>query len=106
MQVWDGVSDSRISFCASDLASLSRPFPVQDNQQMARLTENLNLQRALLRHLDETKSVKLLDNVKVDKIETNDEAGGWPVVRTSNGVSLRTRLLVRFIFLQCHRTRC
>lgn len=59
------------------------------------MTENLNLQRGLLKRLDELSTVKLLDNVKVDSIKPEDAGhGSWPIVRLSNGLDLRTRLLV------------
>ncbi len=63
--------------------------------QMARLTENLNLQRALLRHLDSTSAVELFDKVKVQSIQREErEGGGWPLVHLSDGRVLRARLLV------------
>lgn len=62
--------------------------------EMARLTENLNLQRGLLRRLDEMpKQVELMDKVRVEKIHRED-AGSWLVVQLSNGTSIRARLLV------------
>ena len=62
---------------------------------MARLTENLNLQRGLLRSLAE-RPVTIFDNTKVDAIERDDSASGsWPPIHTSNGSVLRARLLVR-----------
>ncbi|KAF8329487.1 uncharacterized protein EI90DRAFT_2923930 [Cantharellus anzutake] len=91
MHVWDGISDARITFSAS---SISR-------SEMARLTENLNLQRALLRRIDELSgpSIRLFDNVKVNTIvrEMGTSAldgGGWPIIVLSNGRSIRARLLV------------
>ena len=85
-QVWDGISDARISFSAADL-------PLQ-TPEMSRMTENLNLQRGLLKHLLRTPEVQLLDNVRVTAIEKEGEANGWPLVRLSNGQTFRTRLLV------------
>lgn len=85
-QVWDGISDARINFSAADL-------PLQA-PEMSRMTENLNLQRGLLKHLSQTPEVQLLDNVRVTAIEKEGEANGWPLVRLSNGRTLRTRLLV------------
>lgn len=63
---------------------------------MARLTENLNLQRALLRHLDLMPGVQVFDKVKVSSIEQERREGGrgWPLVHLSDGRTLRTRLLV------------
>lgn len=60
------------------------------------MTENLNLQRGLLKHLSQMPEVQLLDNVRVIAIEKEDQANGWPLVRLSNGKTFRTRLLVSF----------
>jgi ubiquinone biosynthesis monooxygenase Coq6 len=91
LQVWDGVSDARISFAATDLGLSHRG--------MAQMTENLNIQRALLRSLSSRPQVELADNVKVMTIQQDSaEAGGWPVVHLSNGRSLRARLLVSLIY--------
>lgn len=60
------------------------------------MTENLNLQRGLLKHLSQIPEVQLLDNVRVTAIEKEDEANGWPLVRLSSGQTFRTRLLVSF----------
>jgi ubiquinone biosynthesis monooxygenase Coq6 len=62
---------------------------------MARLTENLNLQRALLRRLEIDKEVRLIDNTRVDMIYREDREGeGWPIVRLADGQQFRARLLV------------
>lgn len=63
--------------------------------QMARLTENLNLQRALLRHIGGNPTTQLLDKTKVHSISRDEhESGGWPLVHLSDGRVLRARLLV------------
>ncbi|KAI0083468.1 hypothetical protein BDY19DRAFT_900279 [Irpex rosettiformis] len=88
MEVWDGISDARIHFSAGDAA-------VEPASQIARLTENLNLQRGLLRHLSQFSEIELADKVKVDSIvQDEQEGGGWPLVHLSDGRVLRTRLLV------------
>ena len=94
LQVWDGLSDARITFSMQD--DMASRLPGMDSQtQMARLTENLNLQRALLRHLGSTSSIELIDKVKVQSIERETrEGGGWPLVHLSDGRVLRPRLLV------------
>lgn len=69
--------------------------------EMARMTENINLQRALLKRLDECPEVRIMDKTKVDSIEQENAAGGWPVVRVSDGSALRARLLVRVLLLNC-----
>ena len=61
---------------------------------MSRMTENLNLQRGLLKSLSQTPEVRLLDNVRVTAIEKEEGGNGWPLVRLSNGQTFRTRLLV------------
>ncbi|GJJ11441.1 hypothetical protein Clacol_005674 [Clathrus columnatus] len=88
MQVWDGISDARIVFAANELSSVSS----QPIQEMARLTENLNLQRALLQCLEAYPGVSLLDKTKVDAINQMDN--GWPVLSLANGRKIQTRLLV------------
>jgi ubiquinone biosynthesis monooxygenase Coq6 len=61
---------------------------------MAKLTENLNLQRGLLRRLKELPGVHLLDKTRVQSILPDTEEGGWPMVHLENGRVLRARLLV------------
>ncbi|KAJ7066691.1 ubiquinone biosynthesis hydrox [Mycena amicta] len=87
MQVWDGISDARIEFPAS-LLGLGLP-----GQGMARMTENLNLQRGLLRHLDAIPEIHVFDKTKVQSIG-HGEPAGWPLVHLDNGRVLRSRLLV------------
>ena len=61
---------------------------------MAWLTENLNLQRALIKHLD-SHQVELLSKTKVESIQAESiDQGGWPIVSLDNGRKLRARLLV------------
>ncbi|KAI0709704.1 ubiquinone biosynthesis hydrox [Cerioporus squamosus] len=94
IQVWDGLSDARVTFSIQDTLASHLPG-IESQPQMARLTENLNLQRALLRHLDSTSAVDLLDKVKVQSIQREErEGGGWPLVHLSDGRVLRARLLV------------
>lgn len=61
---------------------------------MARLTENLNLQRGLLRHLKTHPEIELIDKTKVESIIRDEEEGKWPLVKLANDRILRTRLLV------------
>ncbi|KIK60472.1 hypothetical protein GYMLUDRAFT_43792 [Collybiopsis luxurians FD-317 M1] len=88
MQVWDGVSDARITFSMSELG-----LPASSDG-MARLTETLNLQRSLLRHLNITPTVELTDKSKVMSITSEEIPGGWPLVHLDTGRVLKTRLLV------------
>ena len=85
--MWDGISSARITFSHTDVAA--------NLGEMARLTENLNLQRALLNRLDEMQDqVAILDKTKVSGIVRND-SGSWPVLGLSNGSSIKARLLVK-----------
>ncbi|KAE9406196.1 ubiquinone biosynthesis hydrox [Gymnopus androsaceus JB14] len=88
MQVWDGVSDARITFSASELG-----VPTPD-QGMARLTETLNLQRGLLRHLQSIPDVHVLDKSKVQSITVDETPGSWPLVHLDTGRVLKARLLI------------
>lgn len=93
--MWDGLSDARITFSMQDDLAASLPAA---QAQMATLTENLNLQRALLQHLHSTSTVELMDKVKVQSIvQDEQEGGGWPLVHLSDGRILRARLLVSSI---------
>lgn len=88
LEIWDGVSDARITFTASELG-------IGSEDGMARLTENLNLQRGLLRHLEHFPDIQLLQRTKVKSIiRDEDERGNWPLVFLDNDKILRTRLLV------------
>lgn len=92
MQVWDGLSDARIEFNA--------PHASASAGEMARLTENINLQRGLLRQVEKNASsgmITLLDKTKVSSITSdgeNDASNGWPLVHLTNSQTLRARLLV------------
>lgn len=92
MQVWDGISDARIAFDAAELPSTN----AAESSEMARLTENLNLQRAFLRHLENLQGIHLLQKVRVESIEPEVEGNGWPIVYLSDGTTIRARLLVSF----------
>jgi len=101
MQVWDGISDARIQFLASEVIRPShKPLSVgQDAPEMARLTENLNLQRALLQQLQsQGVHVTLLDKTRVASIVSeqplSSSSSAWPVVQTNTNRRLRARLLV------------
>ena len=73
---------------------------------MARLTENLNLQRAILRHLETVPEVRILENTKVTSISRDEERGGWPLVHLDNNMVLRARLLVRTMSCQIGLSSC
>lgn len=88
MEVWDGTSGARISF---NVAETTR----SQFEGMARLTENLNLQRGLLRLLDNVPAVDLIHQTRVTSIDSESQGfGNWPIVNLNNGRRLRARLLV------------
>jgi len=89
MQVWNGISGARISFDAIETTR-------NQYEGMARLTENLNLQRGLLRLLDNhAPAVDLIHKTRVTSIDRESQTyGTWPIVTLSNGRRLRARLLV------------
>ncbi|KAI9755948.1 MAG: hypothetical protein M4579_004079 [Chaenotheca gracillima] len=98
MQVWDGVTGSRISF---DWPS-TPGGRARKSKTIASMTENLNLTSALLRRLDELGGVSIFDSSAVENIDfgpTESTNGGWdlsswPVVELSGNRSLAARLLV------------
>jgi ubiquinone biosynthesis monooxygenase Coq6 len=71
-----------------------QPLGVGERQSMARLTENVNLQRGLLRALDCSGAVELIDGARVEEITRGTDFGGWPTVTLSSGRRLRARFLV------------
>ncbi|KAF8647752.1 hypothetical protein AX16_006587 [Volvariella volvacea WC 439] len=88
MQIWDGITDARITFSAGEL---NLPNP---QLGMARLTENLNLQRGLLRHIEGLSNIELVDKTRVQCIERDEDRGNWPLVFLDNQRVLRPRLLI------------
>ncbi|KAL9093925.1 MAG: hypothetical protein Q9165_003848 [Trypethelium subeluteriae] len=99
MEVWDGVSDSRISF---DWASVGMPAattPGEDSNIIAHMTENANLTTALLKRLEEVGGVSTMDNTRVSNIELGQDTDtldlrSWPILTLSNGRTLAARLLI------------
>ena len=89
--MWDGLSDARIDFSAAEMVTPGMPAP----SQLSTLVENLNLQRALLRHVSGMASVSVVDKTKVQSIQKEEREGnGWPLIHLSDGRDLRARLLV------------
>ena len=102
MEVWDGVSDARISF---DWQSTDRPVSTSTSSQtatqkiVAYMTENLNLSSALLSRLASLGGVSLFDNTRVGSISYGPETPTvdlrtWPVLTLSSGQVIAARLLV------------
>lgn len=97
MQVWDGVTGSRIEFDWQ-----SRQEANQD-PTIAYMTENDNLVKSLITTLTELGGADIFHGIKVDKISLGPQPGpesesldlsSWPHVQISNGHTLAARLLV------------
>ncbi|KAK9331454.1 hypothetical protein V1520DRAFT_337824 [Lipomyces starkeyi] len=94
MRVWDGVSGARIHFDAFHLGT--------EDGTIAYMTENLNLQHALLSHLNDSPSdppVMILDNTKVEAITKGQkfddlDLSSWPALKLSTGDTIMARLLI------------
>lgn len=87
MQVWDGISGSRIGFNS------------QDSSTIAYMTENVNLVHGLLSRLGELGGACIIDSTRVESISFGEDSGGldlrtWPVVQTTSGRQLTARLLI------------
>lgn len=90
MQVWDGITGSRIEF---DWPRASQ------GKTIAYMNENLNLTSGLLKRIDELSGVSIFDNTKVENIELGQETEtadlrSWPVIQLSGGRQLAARLLI------------
>lgn len=105
MRVWDGVTGAKIHLDAALLNGSG--LNVKENT-IAYMVENLNLQSAALKRLDECRAqgshIDLIQKVKVAEIEKSvqdtplKEEGldlhDWPTVHLDNGKKLKARLLV------------
>lgn len=95
MQVWDGVSGSRISF---DWASVSRQ--ADQPTTIAYMIENANLTTGLLNRLSELGDVTTFSPTRVESIQLGTDTpdgldlSSWPVITLSDGRTLAARLLV------------
>ncbi|KAI9736909.1 MAG: putative ubiquinone biosynthesis monooxygenase [Claussenomyces sp. TS43310] len=90
MQVWDGITGSRVEF---DWPQASQ------GKTIAYMTENLNLTSALLKRIDELSGVSIFDNTKVERIELGQDTEAadlrsWPIVQLTGGRQLAARLLL------------
>lgn len=99
MQVWDGVSDARISFDWDTARSLLTPRKPSQPTTIAYMIENVNITTALLSRLEELGDVDIFSSTKVDSIELGKDTqdldfSSWPIVSLSNGKTLAARLLV------------
>ncbi|KAI9812422.1 MAG: putative ubiquinone biosynthesis monooxygenase [Pycnora praestabilis] len=97
MQVWDGVSGSRIAF---DWQANAEPSQRTSQQKpIAHMVENLNLTSGLLGRLDELGGTSIFDSSQVDEVflgkETEEiEISSWPTVKLADGRTLGARLLI------------
>ena len=98
MQVWDGVSGSRIEF---DWAQHSHPKTSQ-SKTIAYMTENANLLRALQTRLSELPTVSTFSPTTVTSITPGPtpsdpqtpDLSSWPHIQLSTSQILATRLLI------------
>ncbi|TLD24602.1 ubiquinone biosynthesis hydrox [Venturia nashicola] len=93
MQVWDGLSDSRISFDWAQTSGAS------SSSTIAYMIENTNIVGALQNRLATLGGSTIASPVKVSSINFGEETetldlSSWPVVSLDNGQQLAARLLV------------
>ncbi|KAF2634910.1 ubiquinone biosynthesis hydrox [Massarina eburnea CBS 473.64] len=99
MQVWDGVSDARISFDWDSARSLFTPRKPQQPTTIAYMIENANTVTTLLTRLEELGGVDMFSSTKVDSIDLGTDTeqvdlSSWPILTLSNSKTLAARLLV------------
>ncbi|KAK9456281.1 hypothetical protein V1511DRAFT_269426 [Dipodascopsis uninucleata] len=90
MRVWDGITGASIRFDA---------FQSNIGHDIAYMTENINLQHALLERLDELGSIDIFDGTKVLDIKNGEkyddvDLSSWPALHLSSEDTLFARLLV------------
>jgi ubiquinone biosynthesis monooxygenase Coq6 len=99
MQVWDGVSNSRISFDWDSAQTPWKPRSPSQSNTIAYMIENLNTTTTLLSRVSELGGVTTYSPTRVESIELGAETPeldlrSWPVLTLSNGKTLAARLLV------------
>jgi ubiquinone biosynthesis monooxygenase Coq6 len=99
MQVWDGVSDARISFDWESARSFLSPRQPSQPTTIAYMIENVNITATLLSRLSELGGVDIHSSTKVNSIELGTDTeklnlSSWPIVHLSNGKTVAARLLV------------
>jgi ubiquinone biosynthesis monooxygenase Coq6 len=100
MQVWDGLTDSRISFDWEDASSSIIPQQSSaTSTTIAYMIENINLTTALQKHLASLGDATVFSPARVEGITLGEDTqnldlSSWPVVSLNNGKSLAARLLV------------
>lgn len=100
MEVWDGVTNSRISFDWASATNPILPQPAPRGGTIAYMIENLNLTKALQVRLSELGGASIFSPVRVESIENGPQSDDgldlstWPTLALSNGQRLSARLLV------------
>ncbi|KAG5519154.1 hypothetical protein PMAC_002242 [Pneumocystis sp. 'macacae'] len=96
MQVWDGISSSRIHFFSGNYK-----FKNQESNALAFMIENINLQSAILKKISQfSDPIHIFDSEKTASITYNEDIkstydlSNWPCVKLSNGKTLISRLLI------------
>ncbi|KAK7540598.1 ubiquinone biosynthesis monooxygenase COQ6 [Phyllosticta citribraziliensis] len=103
MQVWDGVSDARISFDWPSTDTFLTPRRPTDPTTIAYMIENANLTTGLLTRLNNLGGVDTFSPTRVESIDLGPEEPlnssspdlrSWPHITLSNGRTLTARLLI------------
>lgn len=99
MQVWDGVTDARISFDWETARPLLSPRNLAKPTTIAYMIENANIVSTLLSRLEDLGGVDLFTSTKVESIDLGADGektdlSSWPILSLSNGRTLAARLLV------------
>jgi ubiquinone biosynthesis monooxygenase Coq6 len=101
MEVWDGVTGSRITFDWNQAVTAlkSSPRRASSQQTIAYMIENLNLTTGLQKLLATLGGAHIVSPAKVESISTGPstdqyDLSKWPTVHLSDGQSLTARLLV------------
>ncbi|EMR11367.1 ubiquinone biosynthesis monooxygenase COQ6 [Pneumocystis murina B123] len=96
MQVWDGISSSRIDFCIGNYKENQ-----DESKALAFMIENANLQSALLKKINEFSNfIDIFDSTKISCIKYDNcgndvyDLSDWPVVKLLNGKTMISRLLI------------
>jgi ubiquinone biosynthesis monooxygenase Coq6 len=99
MQVWDGVTDARISFDWDTARSRLSPRNPAQPTTIAYMIENVNTVTTLLSRLEELGGVDFYTSTKVNSIDLGSDTekmdfSSWPILTLSSGKTLAARLLV------------
>ncbi|KAH7399666.1 hypothetical protein BKA66DRAFT_565730 [Pyrenochaeta sp. MPI-SDFR-AT-0127] len=99
MQVWDGVTDARISFDWDTAKPLLSPRNPARPTTIAYMIENVNTTSMLMGRLEELGGVDFYTSTKVNSIDLGADTekmdfSSWPILTLSTGKTLAARLLV------------